>query len=233
VALPFIVILCLCGVFCLAPLSLYLAWLATLNRRQQPTVFGGGWDFACLLAGLSGFLVFGGGLLVAGLQSNFRYAARGNFQAVRDAWGDEGHVWGLIALGYFAIVMGAVALVVVSRWRTLVVYNIDRDRAEMVIGDALAEVGVNATRFGNVWGEGAGVVAIDAFQGLRNVSVKVTTPDPRLADELLRVLRKRLPEAMGAEDPIAGAISTTAVACFVVMLCCMLLIGFFLWQASR
>ena len=232
-ALPFIVILCLCGVFCLAPLSLYLAWLATVNRRQQPTVFGGGWDFACLLAGLSGFLVFGGGLLVAGLQSNFRYAARGNFQAVRAAWGEEGYVWGLIALGYLLVVAGAVALVVASRWRTLVVYNIDRERAEMVIGDALAEIGVNATRFGNIWGEGPGVIAIDALQGLRNVSVKVTTPDPRLAEELLRALRKRLPEAMAAEDSIAGAISTTSVACFVVMLCCMLLIGFFLWQTSR
>jgi hypothetical protein len=233
VALPFIVILCLCGVFCLAPLSLYLAWLGAMNRRHTPTVYGGGWDFACLLAGLSGFIVFGGGLLVAGLQSNFRYAARGNFQAVRAAWGEEGHVWGLIALGYLLVVAGAVALVIASRMRTLVVYNIDRERAEAAVGDALAEAGVNATRFGDVWGEGPGVVKIEALQGLRNVSVKVNTPDPRLAEELMRVLRKRLPEAPPAEESVGSVITTAAVASFVVMLCCMLLVGYFLYLAGR
>lgn len=232
-ALPFIVILCLCGVFCLAPLSLYLAWLGGVNRRHHPTVFGGGWDFTCLLAGLSGFIVFGGGLLVAGLQSNVRYAARGNFEAVRAAWGEEGHVWGLIALGYLVVVAGVVALVVASRLRTLVVYNIDRERAEMVIGDALAEVGVPATRFGDVWGEGRGVVAIEALQGLRNVSVKVLTPDPRLAEELLRVLRKRFPEAVAAMDPVGGILHTSAIASFGVMVCCMLLVGYFLYLTSR
>ncbi len=232
-ALPFIVILCLCGVFCLAPLSLYLAWLGGVNRRHHPTVLGGGWDFACLLAGLSGFIVFGGGLLVAGLQSNFRYAARGNFQAVRSAWGEEGHVWGMIALGYLVVVSGAVVLVLASRLRTLAVYNIDRERAEAVVGDALAEVGVTATRFGDVWGDGRGVVAIESLQGLRNVSVKVTTPDPRLAEELLRALRRRLPEAPPADEPVGGILTTAAVACFIVMICCMLLVGYFLYLTSR
>ena len=183
--LPLLVVL-LCGVFCLAPLALYLSWLGSINRRPRPTVVGGGWDFAWMLGGLSGFLVFGGGLLVAGLQSSVRYAARGNWQQVRDAWGQEGTTWAAVAIGYLLVVGGLSALVIASRLRTLSVFNIDRPEAEAAIDAALAEAGVSASRFGNVWSNDRPVVSIDAFNGLRHVSVRLLSPDPRACEELER-----------------------------------------------
>ena len=70
-----------------------MPWLAVINRRPYPTPVTGAWDFAGLLLGLSGFLLFGGGLLLGLVQSNARFAARGNFEAFRAAWDRERLVW--------------------------------------------------------------------------------------------------------------------------------------------
>jgi hypothetical protein len=232
VALPLLVIL-LCGVFCLAPLALYLSWLGSINRRPRPTVVGGGWDFAWLLAGLSGFLVFGGGLLVAALQSNFRYAARGNWEQIRDAWGQERLAWGAVALGYLLAVGGLAVLVIVSRLRTLSVYNIDRPQAEAAIDAALADAGVPASRFGNVWSNGRPVVAIDSFAGLRHATVRLVSPDPRVCEELERGLRQRLAAAPASDSPVAAWLYSAAISCFVTVLCCVLLIAYFIHLTTR
>jgi hypothetical protein len=229
--LPLLVIL-LCGVFCLAPLTLYLSWLGSINRRPRPTVVGGGWDFAWLLGGLSGFLVFGGGLLVAGLQSSVRYAARGNWQQVRDAWGEEGTTWAAIAIGYLLVVGGLSALVIVSRLRTLSVFHIDRPEVEAVVETALAEVGVSANRFGNVWSNDRPVVSIDAFPGLRHVTIRLLNSDPRACEELERALRQRLVAAPPSAAPVAGWLYSAAISCGVTVLCCMLLVAFYIHLAT-
>lgn len=229
--LPLLVVL-LCGAFGLAPLALYLSWLASVNRRPRPTVVGGGWDFVWLLGGLSGFLIYGGGLLVAGLQSNVRYAVRGNWQQVRDAWGHERITWAAIAVGYLLAVAGLAALVIASRLRTLSVFNIDRHEAEAAIDAALAEAGVSASRFGNVWSNDRPVVAIDAFTGLRHVSVRVLSPDPRAREELERALRPRLAAAPPAGAPVAAWLYSAAISCGVAVLCCTILTGFFIYLAT-
>ena len=79
--LPFILAICLCGVFCLIPLTMYLWWLARITGARHPKPISGPWDFAGLMLGLSGFVVFGGGLLLTLCQSNFRYWMRGNVEA--------------------------------------------------------------------------------------------------------------------------------------------------------
>src|SRR6476661_8012817 len=93
VGFTFILVLCLAGVFCLAPLAIYFLWLAFVTRRDQPTVISGPWDFVGLVAGLSGFILFGGGLVLSLVQSNFRYWMRGNFESLRAAWGQEKVTW--------------------------------------------------------------------------------------------------------------------------------------------
>src|SRR5205823_14438602 len=100
-------------------------WLALLTRRDRPTVLSGPWDFACLVLGLSGFVLFGGGLVLSLLQSNFRYWMRGNFEAWRGAWGQEKTTWIFLALMYVLAVVGWVALTLAARRRSLVVYNVD------------------------------------------------------------------------------------------------------------
>jgi hypothetical protein len=229
--LPLLVIL-LCGVFCLAPLTLYLSWLGSINRRPRPTVVGGGWDFVWLLGGLSGFLLFGGGLLVASLQSSVRYAARGNWQQIRDAWGEEKFAWAAVALGYLLVVGGLSALVIVSRMRTLSVFNIDRSEAEAVIDAALAEAGVSASRFGNVWSNDRPVVAIDVFHGLRHVSVRLLSTDPRVCEELDRILRQKFAAAPPSDSPVAAWLYSAAISCGVTVVFCVLLVAFFIYVAT-
>ena len=80
--LPYILAICFCGVFCLIPLAMYLLYMARITRRDHPTPVSGAWDFAGLAVGLSGFIVFGGGLLLTLFQSNFRYWMRGNVEAL-------------------------------------------------------------------------------------------------------------------------------------------------------
>jgi hypothetical protein len=229
--LPLLVVL-LCGVFCLAPLTLYLSWLGSVNRRPRPTVVGGGWDFVWLLGGLSGFLIFGGGLLVAGLQSNVRYATRGNWQQVRDAWGQEGVAWAAVAAGYLLAVGGLSALVIASRLRTLSVFHIDRHEAEAAIDAALGDAGVSASRFGNVWSNDRPVVAIDVFSGLRHVSIRLLGDDPRAREELERALRRTLAAAPPSEAPVAAWLYSAAISCGVTVVCCTLLVAFYLRIAA-
>ena len=131
--LSFTLVFCLGAVFSLAPLAIYLLWLATLNRRLHPTVLAGGWDFAALLGGLAGFILFGGGLFLSLLQSNARILFRGNVEAMRDAWGQENVTWVVTVAVYLLIVVGSVLLTLASRRRTLVVYNVDPGQFEAAI----------------------------------------------------------------------------------------------------
>src|SRR5262249_39047897 len=104
---------------------MYLFWLAMITRRVRPTVVSGQWDFVGVVLGLSGFIVFGGGLVLWLLQSNFRYLMRGNFEAFRAAWGQEKVTWIFFALLYLICVIGWIVLTLAARRRSLVVYNVD------------------------------------------------------------------------------------------------------------
>lgn len=227
--LPLIVTFCLCAVFCITPLALYLTWLGAVNKRSKTTVFGGGWDFILATAGLSGFLLFGGGVLVSALQSNLRFAARGNWQQLQQAWGEERLVWGLLAFGYLLLVGGAVLWNVLVRSRSLSVYNVARDPIELAIDEVLAGVGVPASRFGNVWADGRQLVQLDYFNAFRHASVKILTTDDRLAEELDRGLRKRLAEVPPADGQAAAWLISASITCLVTVLCAILLLAYFVY----
>lgn len=233
-ALPLAVVFCLGAVFCLAPVTLYLAWLGRLNRRPRPVVVSGGWDFAALLAGLSGFLVFGGGVLLAAVQSNFRGVVRGNWEQLADTWGQERVAWAAVGLGYLLLLAGGVALTVLSRARSLTVYNIDRDEAEAAVGDALAGLGLTYFRLGNLWSEGGRkLVTVDWFPVLRNATIQVVCPDPQFAEEVERGLRERLLAAQPAAVSPAAWLYSAAAACATAAGCAILLIAYYLYLTTR
>jgi hypothetical protein len=227
-----IVAYCVLLVFCLAPLTMYFAWLGVLNRRQRPTIIGGTWDLAALVAGLSGFILFGGGLLVAGLHSNARIVARGNWEQVRAAWGQERVAWGVVAAGYLVIVGGGIALTAIARSRTLSVYNVEREQVVAAVEGALAEIGVSAARFGNVWSDQRTLVVMDAFDGLCHVNLRLAFPDNRIREELERSLRLRLQVLSPAENPAAGWLALLSTGSITVMLLCVGLVAYFLYLVS-
>ena len=220
----FILVVCLAGVFCLAPLGLYLLWLAVVNRRPRPTVFRGGWDFALLLAGLSGFMLFGGGLLLSLLQSNVRFWMRGNFEALRDAWGQEHLTWSLIVAGYLILVVGGSVLALLARQRTLVVYNIDPALFEATLAEICEEVGRPVERRGNLWVGGIPLFELEPFAAGQAVTLRWLSDDVRLFEEVERRLRETVPMLPARDNPAARWLMTAAIGSIVFVLFCTILL---------
>ena len=202
----------LAGVFSLAPLLLYLLWLSFVTRRDRPTVLTGPWDFAAVLAGLSGFILCGGGLLLFLMQSNVRFLLRGNFQALRDAWEKEYLAWVLTIILYMLFAVGGSILTLQARRRSLVVYNIVPEAFEAVITEVFDQLGRPVERRGKLFVGGMPLCEVEPFEGGRTAVLKWVSDDPLLFQEVERHLREALKTLAPAENPAARWISTAVVA---------------------
>jgi len=193
---------------CFAPLTLYLCWLATLNRRPKPTVVAGAWDFAFVLAGLSGFLFVGGVLL---MDLTTRYLLRGNFNELLDGWHKFRVTWLMIGSGYFFIVAGLASLTLARRARWLSVYNIELAEAEKAVEAALEFSGLPLTRVGYRWLDGA--VEVAPHRSSSHVVVILRIRDFAIRQELERKLWIELAKAAPPqENASAGWFTSLAVS---------------------
>lgn len=211
-ALQWIVVVAVSVVFCLTPLAVYFVWLASVYRRDRPTLLTGPVDFLALLAGLSGFVLLLGWVLLVVVQSDARLIGRGNWQQIQAVWGEERGAWALVAAGYLALVAGVVAWVVAGRSRLLAVYAIDGKRLEAIVTEVLAGVGVPANRLGNVWSDGRDVLAVEPSPGFDQANVKLLTRDARLGEEVARGLRQRLDGTL-SESRNARWFASAATSC--------------------
>jgi hypothetical protein len=211
VVVPYILAICLCGVFCLLPLAIYLLWLSQVTRRERPTALSGAWDFAGVLLALSGFFAFGGGLLLSLLQSNFRYWMRGNFEGLRTAWVQERVAWSFIVLAYLFVVLGAVAVGFVARRRSLVVYNVEPAAFESLLNEVFQQLGRPVERVGKLWVSGDPLFELDAFAAGRTVTLRWVSPDERLHEEVARQLRAALAAHATADNPAGRWLTAAAV----------------------
>lgn len=110
---------------CLFPLGLYCLWLAEINHRPRPTLVNGAWDFAGLLIGLSGFLLFGGPMALLAFDATWRLMlARGRFDLLSDALTGADYTLWLVALLYLVLVLGGAALLIRRRQSVSGVYNV-------------------------------------------------------------------------------------------------------------
>lgn len=198
-----ILVTCLAGLLCLAPLAVYLLWVAVLARRDRPTVVSGGWDFAGLVAGLSGFILFGGGVVLFLLQSGFRYWMRGNFESFRQAWGNEKYTWILLSAAYLLGVIGAVALAASARRRWLVVYNVEPAEFEATVAEVFEHLGRPVERRGDQWSAGGPLFELDRFEAGQTVTLRWLSPDRVLFQEVERQLRAALGSLHPGENPAA------------------------------
>jgi hypothetical protein len=201
----------LAGVFSLAPLLLYLLWLSYATRRDRPTVLTGPWDFAILLTGLSGFILFGGGLLLFLMQSNVRFLIRGNFEALRDAWAKEYLAWVITILLYFLFVIGGSTLTMQSRRRSLVIYNIDPGAFEVALTEVFEQLGRAVERRGNLFVGGMPLCEVDAFAGGRTVTLRWVSEDALLYQEVERQLREAVQPLAPVDNPAARWLSMAVI----------------------
>jgi hypothetical protein len=218
--LPFIVAICLCGVFCLIPLALYLWWLAQITRREHPKPIAGQWDFVGLLLGLSGFVVFGGGLLLTLCQSNFRYWMRGNAEALRGAWIQERVTWALLVAFYLIVVAGIAGLTLAARRRTVVVYNVEPAVFETLLTEVFDQLGRPVERRGRLWVGGAPLCELDTFEGGHTVTLRWVSEDVRLFEEVDRQLRAALATQPAGDNPASRWLTAAAVGTGASVACC-------------
>ena len=205
---------------CLMPLTFYLCWLASVNKKSRPTVVSGRWDFAIVLAALSGFLLVGGALLLTMVQSDSRFFLRGNFAQLREGWEQSSAAWLLIALGYFTLVIGASALTLTNRMRWLSIYNVDTESVERAIDAALALGHIeNAARYGNRWTHGPGILDIVPFRGMSHVTIRLLSESPETRAEIERHLRSEFSNTAAADNAAGAWIGTLAGAGVLLNLC--------------
>jgi hypothetical protein len=219
--LTFFLVVCLAAVLCLAPLAGYLLWLTVLTRRERPTVVSGTWDFIGLLVGLCGFILFGGVLLLTLVQSNFRFWARGNFEAVKAAWGQEKTSWALVAVGYLVLVVGGTYLTLSARRRSLVVYNVDPERFETLLAEVFENLGRPAERRGNQWVSGVPLCELDPFAAGKTVTLRWLCDDRALFQEVERHLRDVARTVVTLDNPAGRWLAGAAIGCVVVIAFCL------------
>jgi hypothetical protein len=224
-AFNFILVVCLAAVVCLFPFALYLYWLSGVNRRPHPTVMTGSWDYTGLVLGLSGFVLFGGGLLLSLLQSNVRFLMRGNFEAVRAAWGQDRQSWAILAFLYALAVIGGVLLTLRSRRRTLVIYNVEPAVFEGALAEVFDNLGVPVERRGNLWVGGVPLLELEPFAAGNTVTIRWLADDEHLFQEIERQLREAVStvpsgENISAKWMMSGAVGSTVVIvfCFILLL---------------
>jgi hypothetical protein len=226
---PFILAVCFCGVFCLFPLAIYLSRLAALTRRQHPVPISGQWDFAGLLFGLSGFIVFGGGLVLSLLQSNFRFWMRGNLENLRVVWMQERVTWALIVICYLIVVVGSVVVTLLARRLSLVVYNVDPAAFERILTEVFDQLGRPVERQGKLWVSGIPLFTLDTFEGGHTVTLRWVAGDERLFEEVVRQLRAALATQETLDNPATRWLSTAAMGTWVVAGCSFALLLYGLW----
>lgn len=220
-----ILVTCLAGLLCLAPLAVYLLWVAVLARRDHPTVVSGTWDFAALVAGLSGFILFGGAIVLYLLRDGFRYWMRGNLESFRQAWGNEKYMWMLLSAIYLFAVVGAIALALASRRRSLIVYNIDPAEFETTVAEVFEHMGKPVERRGNQWVAGTPLFELDRFEAGRTVTLRWVSTDRLLFEEVDRLLREAVGSLHSGDNPAtrwlmacAGGAGVWAALCLAGLL---------------
>jgi hypothetical protein len=144
-ALTFLYLLLLC----LSPVAAYCVLLAYLNRRLQPTLVPGAWDFLGLLFAASGLLLFAGPRI---LNTLFK-------QAIDNTIYEEGGpspasvdqlrtFWWCAWSAYYVLVLGGAAFLVWLRAGKTVIYNVGAADFERALEQALARLGLGVTRSG-------------------------------------------------------------------------------------
>ena len=216
------------GLLCLPPLALYLNWLGVLNRRRHLTILSGSFDFVIMMAGLSGFLIFGSALILAALQSNARYAFFGDWDQLETARQREQLAWFAIVIGYLLIVSGGIVLAMLARRPTLSIYNCVRSNAETLVDASLRELGMNPTRFGNTLSHNQKLLEIEPFGAFRHVTVRIIVEDQQLAQEIERSLRKNGNAFPVPISPLAGWFQLTALLLLTFILASLFLLLYLL-----
>jgi hypothetical protein len=244
---------------CLLPLALYLLFLASLNKRPHPTLLNGRWDLACLLLGLSGFLLVGGPVLLSAFDSRLRATIfEGNFGHIRQSLHPDATLWSILAGIYVAILAATILLLIRSRGRVAVIYNLAFEDTEHVLAavferlhlpwrkrSGIFEVGSLPNDGTDPTGKTAppangespfrmnSLLEVNAFPAMHHVTLRWSDEDPQVRRAVEVELDRTFPNIASPPNPAGGWFITASVALFLVMFVCMGFLIFWLMFTSN
>jgi len=226
------------------PLSFYMLVLGIINRRSHPLMVSGPWDFTGILFAASGFLAFGGPLVLSTLNEKFRpfllwgpgsYSGLGNGDAL---W----FVWLTLSVLYFvAVVVGAAVMLWLQRKQTAI-YNIDQETFAVALAEVCQNLGLRYSHSGTSYlfeaVKAVGTEAItlepspprtqrvlvdvDYFRPMRHITLRWSAVDAPLRKEIEDELARKFEETVVMPSDLGGWLTVLAF----VLLATSFLIGF-------
>jgi hypothetical protein len=135
---------------CLFPVAVYCVLLAFLNRRLQPALVPGAWDFLGLLFAASGLLLFAA---PEAINVQFRRAIHNTlFEEGGPSVASVDHLhtlWWCAWISYYVLVLVGAAVLVWLRAGKAVVYNVGAADFDRALEGALARLRLGVTRSGS------------------------------------------------------------------------------------
>jgi hypothetical protein len=133
----------------LLPLAVYCWVLATINRRDKPTMVSGLWDCVGLLAALSGVLLVVIPILLERFFVHLVAELPFSDEDFEPAFARLVRQWWFFWAAYYALVAIGVGLMLWWRRSKTVVYNVDADLFDQALHDALGRLGLAHVRTGD------------------------------------------------------------------------------------
>jgi hypothetical protein len=212
--------------------------LAGVNRRPHPTLISGVGDFAAALLGLSGFLIVGGPMALAGLHSAWRLSVfRGSFDAVGALLDEPIWPWLLLWAAYFAVVVIG-ALSIYRRRRTIsVICHVEPAAALSAVSAACGRLHIPISGHGArlILGGAARSAVLDVQPSpiLRSVTLAWHSDPAEMRPIVEGELRRILRTVASPASAVAVWLLTAATVLFVAQLVAFFLLGLFLYYARH
>jgi hypothetical protein len=231
----------------LFPLAFYCLVLGTINRRTQPLLVSGSWDFVGLLCALSGFLLIDGPLLIRQhydraeetiYRRDIENAAKDAPQIESDPKDGQKQesveaqiasvqfFWWTVWALYFVVVLGGAALLVWARSTVSVIYNIDGPAFQDVLTRGLERLGLHWHLNGKrlllqtdaAAGSPESECAVDSFPVMYHVTMRWKRDPTGLRGRVEEELARQLKEVVTYDNPAAGWFLSIASCLFGLVL---------------
>jgi len=214
------------------PLAVYLLFLGRVNRRRQPLLVPGSWDFAGVLLAASGFLLFSGPGALSVLNDGWRDFLvfgrdPGNSSSTESLW----QWWLLLTSVYFLFLVGTAAFFLWQARKRTSIYNIDRDTLQEALGRVCQQHGLQPLRAGELLyfsaAKRAGLPAlalqsvileVEPFPLMWHVTLHWEPAHSTLRQEIERALERELQELPTPGHALGGWLTLSGCALFLLML---------------
>jgi hypothetical protein len=132
------------------PFGIHCLIVARLNSRPHPVLVWGVWDFALVLLGVSGVLLYAGPGFLTGFSAPWRDVwLEINYGSLRTVHDPRPWIWTGLWYLYFGLVAGGSAAALWRHRRITAVYNIDPATLSACLGQTLDRLGYAWERAGS------------------------------------------------------------------------------------